>query len=69
MHIKVIFILYYSILSLSKKAMCEFKNNLLLKNGNYYLNLQQIIMILQVKVLALKLMAAEIIKMVIAKAC
>ena len=49
--------------------MCEFKNNLLLKNGNYYLNLQQIIMILQVKVLALKLMAAEIIKMVIAKAC
>ena len=49
--------------------MYEFKNNLLLENVNYYLNLQQIIMTLLVKVLALKLMAPEILRMVVAKAC
>ena len=49
--------------------MYEFKNNLLLKDVNHYLILQQIIMIFLVKVLALKLMAAEIIRLVVAKAC
>ena len=49
--------------------MYEFKNNLLLKDVYHYLILQQIIMIFLVKVLALKLMAAEIIRLVVAKAC